>query len=73
MVPCCGKGETAHKVPLYLVLIKVESFTTVSSSKVVLLGVTAAKNHICIAIHVVEGAGVMRHVTSSGTVVKTFA
>ena len=41
--------------------------------KVVLLGVAAAKNHIRVAIHVVEGAGVTRHVTSSGTVVKTFA
>ena len=41
--------------------------------KVVLLGVAAAKNHIRVAIHVVEGAGVTRHVTTTGIVVKTFA
>ena len=41
--------------------------------KVVLLGVAAAKNHIRVAIHIVEGAGVTWHVTSTGIVVKTFA
>ena len=41
--------------------------------KVIVLGVAAAEKNGHFAIRVLEGAGVMRPVTSSGTVVKTFA
>ena len=55
------------------VLSSSKSAVVVALLKVIVLGVAAAEKNGHFAIRVLEGAGVMRPVTSSGTVVKTFA